>query len=137
MRRTIASILLALYVAFLLSITLLILPADHPSPNLVPFRSILHDLRAGGRDLAVNFAGNLAAFVPIGVLIPLARPRPTSARLVAGLGFGLSALIEISQFASGRRVGDVDDLILNTLGTLLGLGLLRAASHPARTTADG
>ena len=37
----------------------------------------------------------------------------------------LSAMIEVGQYVSGRRVADVDDLILNTLGGLLGYLTLR------------
>ncbi len=33
-------------------------------------------------------------------------------------------MIEVVQYTSGRRVADVDDLILNTLGGLLGYGVL-------------
>ena len=38
-------------------------------------------------------------------------------------GLSLSLAIEGGQYLSGRRVTDVDDLILNTLGTLLGYRL--------------
>ncbi len=68
----------------------------------------------------VNFLGNIVAFVPMGLIPPLIRRRPTSAWQVAIFGFSLSLAIESGQCVSGRRVCDVDDLILNTAGTVLG-----------------
>ncbi len=125
MRRTVAVALLIGHLAAILELTLVMFPGDHPPPNLVPFRSILHDCRLGGRDFLVNFAGNLAVFVPLGILLPIARRRPTSVGMMAALAVSLSVGIELAQFLSGRRVADVDDVILNALGAVLGFGILR------------
>jgi glycopeptide antibiotics resistance protein len=118
-------VLLVIYLLVLLWLTLLILPGDHPSPNLVPFRSIAYDLKKGGRDFQVNFLGNIVAFMPLGILIPLSRLRPTRAWQVAAWSAGLSAGIEVAQYVSGRRVADVDDVILNACGGLLGYAFYR------------
>jgi glycopeptide antibiotics resistance protein len=76
-------------------------------------------------------AGNVLAFVPVGILVPLLRPsdrRPWLTVLVAG--FGLSFLVELGQLLGSLRVGfnyrqaDVDDIIVNTLGALAGYALL-------------
>lgn len=96
--------------------------------NLVPLVGIARFLRGGGRAMWVNVAGNLAAFVPVGLLLPSLSARHDSAGRVALVGFCLSLEIEALQFASRARVADVDDLILNTAGGLLGylaLGLPR------------
>ena len=121
-----AAFILALYTAFLLVLTLVLFPGDHPGPNLVPFQSIAHDWQTGGRDFVVNFLGNVVAFIPFGVLIPLTRRRPTSWWVVLLVCVALSAAIEAMQFASGRRVADVDDVLLNGIGGLVGYGILRA-----------
>ena len=73
--RLLAILLLTVYLTFILVLTLVLFPNNHPSPNLIPLRSILHDWRAGGRELLANFAGNLVAFVPFGVLILIGRRR--------------------------------------------------------------
>ena len=39
---------------------------------------------------------------------------------VAVFSLSISFVIEVGQYISGRRVPDVDDLILNTLGGMLG-----------------
>lgn len=67
----------------------------------------------------VNLLGNVAVFVPLGLLMPWAFPalrRWWAATLLCG---GLSLAIEFTQLFLARSV-DVDDLLLNTLGGLLG-----------------
>ena len=63
------------------------------------------------------FFGNLIWFVPVGVLIRLWGGELWKAVLA---GFLLSLSIEIAQFVLGSGVSELDDLILNTLGALLG-----------------
>lgn len=124
MKRNHAVALFATYLAVLFALTLVLFPSP-PSPvavrlKLVPLVGIAHFLRFGGRGLVVNVLGNLAAFIPLGFLLPSLSDRHTSARWVVLVGFCLSLDIEILQFASQRRVADVDDLLLNTLGAFLG-----------------
>jgi glycopeptide antibiotics resistance protein len=111
------------YLAVLIGLTLGGFHEPRVSMNLVPFKCIVHDLRAGGRDLKVNFVGNLVAFLPMGVLVPLMAGGRRPALRVAVASFGLSLVIEVLQGLSGRRVADVDDVILNTAGGLIGYGL--------------
>ena len=123
-RRALVLVLLSAYVLFLLDLALLQFPSRDPVPNVVPLRSIIGDWRSGGFPFVVNFLGNIAAFVPIGMIPPLAWPRRAGAGKSALFSLALSAMIESVQYLSGRRVADVDDLILNTLGGLLGYFLL-------------
>ena len=95
----------------------------HAPRIFIPFESIGHDLRKGGPEFVVNTLGNLAAFLPMGWLLPSLLGRRCSARRVAGLSLALSLIVEVGQGISGRRVADVDDLILNTAGGLMGYGL--------------
>jgi glycopeptide antibiotics resistance protein len=118
-------LILSAYVVFLLDLALLQFPSRNPPPNFIPLRSIVAGWIAGGRGFVVNFVGNIVAFLPIGLIPPLACPRRTTAWHVALFCLCLSAMIEVGQYFSGRRVADVDDLILNTLGGLLGYATLR------------
>jgi glycopeptide antibiotics resistance protein len=70
----------------------------------------------------INIVGNIVVFVPLGVLLPRihGRFRSWQSTLVAALG--VSALIEVLQSVGAQRVTDVDDLLLNALGALLGYG---------------
>lgn len=113
-------LLLGVYVLFLLDLALLQFPSRNPAPNFVPMRSIVGDWMSGGRGFVVNFLGNIVAFLPIGMIPRLARTRWSSIWHAAAFSLSFSAMIEVVQFITGRRVADVDDLILNTLGGVLG-----------------
>ena len=129
-RRVLAFILIA-YLIFLFDIALFRFPADRPMVNLVPFRSMVHDWHHGGWPFVINFVGNIVAFVPMGLLPPFIFKRPTKLWEVLVFSLFVSLLIEGGQLYSGRRVPDVDDLILNVLGSLLGYllsGSVRARS---------
>lgn len=76
------------------------------------------------RFLLINIVGNIVVFMPLG--IGLAGTLHQSSRWQtiwrgAAGGFGLSLLIELLQLAIPTRATDVDDLIFNTLGTILGV----------------
>ena len=68
----------------------------------------------------INFVGNIVAFVPMGFMPPLIFKRSIKLRDVLVFSLCFSLLIESGQLISGRRVPDVDDLILNGLGGVLG-----------------
>lgn len=62
---------------------------------------------------------NILLFVPLGFLMPVIWPKTGKFPYMLLYGFCFSLLIEISQLCNHRRT-DVDDLIMNTLGTILG-----------------
>ena len=76
-RRGMLAIVLIAYLLFLLDIALFRFPSDHPTANIVPFRSIINDWYHGGWPFVINFVGNMVAFVPMGLLPPLIFKRPT------------------------------------------------------------
>lgn len=70
---------------------------------------------------------NIAMFLPLGVLLPLAaRPFRKWYRMLAA-GAGTSLVIEALQYLLGRGQADVDDLFCNTLGAMLGYCLCMLA----------
>lgn len=86
--------------------------------NLVPFRGIIGELgNVNSRLGALNLAGNVLMYVPIGLLAPPAL-RWGIGRVTAA-AFALSVMIECAQRALGRS-SDMDDVILNTLGAFVG-----------------
>lgn len=91
--------------------------------NLLPLAGVAESLAGGGRAILINLVGNVVAFMPTGLLIPLAwRGAPSLRRTLRG-GLALSLGIEVAQWLAGYRVSDIDDIILNGLGTLCGYGL--------------
>ena len=77
------------------------------------------------RDAVRQIGGNLLLGVPFGVLVPVVAPRARSMLKVAGLTGIVMLLVEFAQGAliTGRAF-DIDDVILNTAGALLGHMLL-------------
>ncbi len=124
-RRAILWTLLTATVATLLAWTLFLgnpSRADSDRVNLTPFREILRGVRVIGSDYGViNIWGNLLVFVPLGVLVTLLwRGRWLAGAAVAvACATGFSVAIEAAQYAVGRS-SDIDDVILNTAGALVG-----------------
>ncbi len=95
----------------------------HGSSNLIPFASIAQLVRETPPVFAFeNIVGNLLLFAPLGVLLPLLfnrLERPSALLWRAG---AISLLIEGTQFITRARAVDIDDVILNTTGAMIGLG---------------
>lgn len=99
--------------------------------NLVPFREIERFWKYR-RELGIhsfhNLAGNILGFVPAGFFIPVLLKGRRGFLFTACSILQMSLHVEILQLIF--RVGsfDVDDLILNTLGGMLGYLLLKAVA---------
>lgn len=63
--------------------------------------------------------GNILLFVPLGAALPFIRKR-TSFLITTLLGLAVSVVIECVQPFIYGRSGDIDDIICNTLGTVVG-----------------
>ena len=69
---------------------------------------------------------NVAMFVPIGYLLGLAKKRMTFVKILK-IGCFISLTIEILQLFSRRGVFNIDDVIHNTLGCVIGFGIFKLA----------
>lgn len=102
------------------------------SYNIVPFREILRYIRyrevLGTRAVLINLLGNVIGFLPFGALVPLMVRGARRAWRMTLLSLEVSALVEFSQLIFQVGCFDVDDMILNTLGGLLGYLLFRILS---------
>lgn len=87
---------------------------DFSDVNLRPFE-VLSDWKAN----PLNFYGNILMFIPFGLLTSLLSRRQQHALRNILFGSLISLFIEVCQLFLGRG-SDVDDLILNTIGTCLG-----------------
>lgn len=119
-----------MYLALLATVTFRPAGTEASQPNLRinvrPFATIGPALRAGPRSFSFRvLIGNVLAFIPLGILVPLMRPR-YGIPLALLVGLLLSAAIELGQLAVSLGVGfgyrstDIDDVILNVLGTAMG-----------------
>ena len=121
MRRPIAAALLVVYLVVLIDLTQFQFFEGNPPANLIPFRSITKDMHVSSDGFLVNFLGNIVVFLPLGVMPPLIWPdRFLSVWRVVVIAMVFSVSIEVAQYASGHRTADVDDVILNTAGALIG-----------------
>lgn len=80
----------------------------------------------GGRAFWISIMGNILLFLPLGFLFSLRYNRSVKTNLI--VGGGISFLIEVFQLFLPRAT-DLDDVILNVLGMLLGCVLLRIAAR--------
>ena len=97
----------------------LILDVDQIFPlwiNLIPVVH-LFDIYDGW---LINIIGNVTMFIPVGLAWPYCFKKldTVGKTVLAGIGFPL--FIEITQLPFYDRCSDVDDIILNTTGILIG-----------------
>ncbi|NEC84330.1 VanZ family protein [Streptomyces sp. SID12501] len=110
--------------------------------NLHPGRSLRAYLdQPEMRDAIRQIGGNLLLGVPFGILMPVIAPRTRGVLRVVFLTAIVMLMVEVAQGAmiTGRAF-DVDDVILNTTGALIGYLLLgrrlsRAVHAPKRQRA--
>lgn len=112
-------LLLFLWLAGVLGVTLL-LPRVGGPPNFTPFRAWWNAWIRDSSMLWSSLILNILLFLPLGVLLPLCFRRVRRGLPTVGTGFLLSLVIELLQYVTHRGFLDVDDLMLNTLGTFLG-----------------
>lgn len=88
--------------------------------ELIPFKDIFNILQTGEpRSIFVNIFGNILLFIPLGFLLPLIWLNFRKFSRTVIFGAGVSLFIEINQLFNYRATV-IDDLILNTLGVILG-----------------
>lgn len=94
----------------------------HPQINLTPFSDF-------GEPRFFYLSGlNILMTVPLGVLLPLCWKQYQRFPSALFTGFLISLSVELSQMFCFRAT-DIDDLILNTLGTVLGYFLGKLLFH--------
>lgn len=89
--------------------------------NFIPFVYWLDypDLK----DVIINLVGNTAMFIPLGIVWPAVFKKLDSPPKAIAAGVGFSLCIEILQLPFFERATDIDDLILNCVGYLIGYGI--------------
>nr|WP_269208610.1 VanZ family protein [Corynebacterium aquatimens] len=73
-----------------------------------------------------EYGGNVAFFIPVGMLAYILFERSTRQIMTATLfGAGFSLLVEVSQYVFALGFSDIDDLVMNTLGAFIGATLAK------------
>lgn len=79
--------------------------------------------RYHARHAFINLAGNVVMFVPLGALLPAANGKLRKFFRTFFTSFGLILTVEVLQLFTLLGSCDVDDLILNLCGVIVGYGL--------------
>ena len=85
-----------------------------PEFNLIPFTNTA----------LITFNLNILLFIPFGLLLPIATKVKSFGKVIL-MGFLTSLLIELMQLGIGGRITDVNDLMTNTFGCLIGYGIYK------------
>ena len=127
-RKDISTALLGVTVALILWITILSREAligttitYRPLHALISFMKEIQRGRIGA-----NLLGNIILFIPFGFLLPCVTDWNRMWKTVV-TGIGFSLLIETIQLITSQGCFDFDDVILNSLGCVIGYGIHRAA----------
>ncbi|MEN1936741.1 VanZ family protein [Paenibacillus sp. 102] len=101
--------------------------------NIIPFSSILMYITRFDHYnldiLLMNTLGNIVIFIPFGFLIPLLFTQVNNAKLACKLFIKAIFFIELLQLLTFTGVFDIDDIILNTLGALIGYSIYAGMKH--------
>ena len=98
---------------------------SYDSYNLVPFETVSFYLSGEVAPLVAiyNLAANIGLFIPYGTaFLLLSKKRPSTVVLLAVPVAGI-AIIEVTQWLTGRGSLDIDDLLLNVAGVIIGYAL--------------
>lgn len=87
----------------------------NPNINLIPFSD----------GFSLGFILNIFLFIPLGFLCPLISKHYQNLKHTFFIGFGLSIFIEIVQLFTLYRATDIDDLITNVIGAMIGYWCFR------------
>lgn len=142
-------ILFFYYIFRALSFTMLPLPLSDMSKeiylrmnkemiNFIPFKELFSNLNIS---VIKQYILNIILFFPFGFLLPIITKNKILNAKIVLLSFISSLFIELTQLSislfwigAGFRVCDINDLILNTLGGILGLCVVNVFLSVLRTT---
>lgn len=104
--------------------------------NLVPFVEIrrfwTYREQLGFLAVFTNIFGNVIGFIPLGFILPIISNCTRSGSFITVIGFTLSMCVEVIQLMTKVGSFDVDDLILNTLGAVIGYILFTVCNRLRR-----
>ncbi len=138
------SFLFVIYIGMVVAITLFPIPIGFPtgienirlSINIVPFASIIKDIGKIGIAydgdvlfmiglIVRNVGGNILLLMPLGFLAPIIWDTFKKIKNTILLGLAISISIELLQlteslFSGWGRITDIDDMIFNVIGSIVG-----------------
>ena len=86
--------------------------------NIIPFKTILEYIKRWDHIAIYNLFGNIIAFAPMGLFLPLLFKKQNKLKTFILTNIAIILTIELFQFLSLSDSFDIDDLILNLIGSL-------------------
>lgn len=110
----------------LLLFALVFLKDSRRGINLVPFAFVKEYIVNNKPWGLSNIVGNVLMFVPLGSFLAI---RKTTVDRAAFQMFAVTLVIEMMQYILHRGISDIDDIILNLSGGMIGFGFYHALSR--------
>lgn len=104
---------------------------DWSTANLIPFKEMFR-FSLGSRMFFKNVFGNIILFLPYGFFLSYF-VKLKKVKIITSLSLFVSFIVEIIQYRIGR-VFDVDDIILNVIGGIIGYYLYRIIDYLVNKT---
>jgi hypothetical protein len=124
----------ATVIGMILLLTLLQEGGDNHALLIVPFAEVAIGRTAS--DVLPQYAGNVAMFVPLGLLVPVRWRLVDSLGRVVAASAAFSLAIEVTQWvATTGRQSSTTDVLMNTVGAAIGYGILSAIRSVGRILA--
>ncbi|MEO6720568.1 MAG: VanZ family protein [Ferruginibacter sp.] len=145
-------VLFVFYIATVLALTILPVSVSHfqnpkePGVNFIPlintYRYLTGKLLSPHHIVASffteNIIGNLVLFIPLGIFLPIIFPGLRSFKKIVFISFISSFSIEMIQLILREfgtyRMADIDDIILNSVGGMIGYFLYKKLAPMRRAT---
>jgi glycopeptide antibiotics resistance protein len=77
----------------------------------------------------INLFGNIVVFMPVGILLPCICKKADSYAAMLITAITLPVIVETVQYYTRTGVADVDDVLLNFIGIILGFLLYRMVAR--------
>jgi glycopeptide antibiotics resistance protein len=103
--------------------------------NLIPFKTILFYLKGHNGVLiaSINIFGNIIALVPLGFLVPFVFQKMNWTKIIL-LASITGLTIELTQLVLHIGIFDIDDVILNGIGVMIGFWIFNRYSNISKRT---
>lgn len=138
--KEISIVIFSIYIIALAAMTLLLIYRfrySRAAVNIIPVFNTIKDISMTRADMAsymtkfwiTNIIGNLLLLAPLAAIAPIIFKKLRSIKATMILCFLVSLSIEFLQYLFGffgnSRSADIDDVILNTLGGLIGFSIFK------------
>ncbi len=123
-KKVIIFCILFCYIVIVIGATIFIRPGVYEHANLNLFSSYIEAWNNYSKSYWRNIILNILMFVPFGFLLPLFSDRFKKFYWTLSLGFLFTFGIEATQYITKRGIFEVDDIMNNWIGALIGYSLV-------------